>query len=506
MRKKQAVVILHGMGEQIPMETLQGFVDAVWVHDSTLIRAERPDSATGEPRKINATWSKPDRRNRSYELRRITTESLDTSGSTDFYEFYWAHLMYGTTWEQVKAWLFDLLWRWPWHVPGGVLPAWIVLWLISIAVGLGSLVTLVPLATLRACLFDACATQPVASPNLLWSVGLPMLTGLVSLVIGAFVSTFLLKYFGDVARYVKADPPNVARRQEIREKGVELLETLMGRNDNGNYMGSEYDRIVVVAHSLGTIIAYDILAHCFARLNTKFPVTSAEAAIAVQPERAALESMIRGAVGLPNAKGADAPDPVALDLDEFQRQQELCRKELNSQGNPWLVSDFITLGSPLTHAEFLLAKDKKCLRIAQDQRVFPTCPPSLEFDASTGLRHFTYKLSGAAPDLEGTHFRLPHHAAHFAYTRWTNLYSRHFGIVWGDIISGPLSGQFGLMANNASVSGIRDIRVLPSKKPGRRWKWPPFFSHTKYWLMKDPAQTEDHIQALRDALALKHGR
>lgn len=27
---KQAVVILHGMGEQIPMETLNGFVKKVW--------------------------------------------------------------------------------------------------------------------------------------------------------------------------------------------------------------------------------------------------------------------------------------------------------------------------------------------------------------------------------------------------------------------------------------------------------------------------------------------
>jgi hypothetical protein len=31
MQKKIAVIIAHGMGEQIPMGTLEGFVRAVWV-------------------------------------------------------------------------------------------------------------------------------------------------------------------------------------------------------------------------------------------------------------------------------------------------------------------------------------------------------------------------------------------------------------------------------------------------------------------------------------------
>ncbi|MEK1888218.1 MAG: hypothetical protein AAAB35_11735 [Phyllobacterium sp.] len=62
---KQAVVIIHGMGEQIPMETLQGFVETVWVTDDSLIDRDRPDSLTGGKRFENAVWSKPDRRNRS---------------------------------------------------------------------------------------------------------------------------------------------------------------------------------------------------------------------------------------------------------------------------------------------------------------------------------------------------------------------------------------------------------------------------------------------------------
>jgi len=99
---KQAVVVIHGMGEQIPMQTIMGFTEAVWTTDADLIDPMRPDSTTGGKRERNAIWFKPDARNRSYELRRLTTESVAARGSTDFYEFYWAHLMHGTAWEHFR--------------------------------------------------------------------------------------------------------------------------------------------------------------------------------------------------------------------------------------------------------------------------------------------------------------------------------------------------------------------------------------------------------------------
>ena len=37
-RRGQAVVIVHGMGEQRPMSTLRGFVEAVWSRDPRLRR------------------------------------------------------------------------------------------------------------------------------------------------------------------------------------------------------------------------------------------------------------------------------------------------------------------------------------------------------------------------------------------------------------------------------------------------------------------------------------
>lgn len=485
---KQAVVILHGMGEQIPMQTLESFVEAVWTTDMDLVNAGKPDPDTGKPRSRNASWGKPDARNHSYELRRITTEDSRDGGSTDFYEYYWADLMHGTTWEQVQAWIFDLLWRNPFRrVPRPVLLAWLVLWLLALCVIVVALAGMVP-------------ADPEAGQSALRAI----LGGIAALAVSAFVSNVLVKRFGDVARYVKAKPPNVARRQEIRSNGVQLLEKLMASTVKGK---PEYDRIIVVAHSLGTIVAYDILTQLFARHNTT--LAAARPAEMPQPERDAMERMIRRAAGVAVDRGVPPAAPEPLDIDAFRSQQARCLAEARSQGSPWIISDLITLGSPLTHAEFLLAESRADLRARQASRVLPVCPPALEYDGVTKLLHFSY-----GPGKDPVDRRLPHHAALFAYTRWTNLYSDQRLILSGDLISGPLGTAFGLCppggVETTVVSGIRDIAVLPmldgagNPVPGARRR---FLTHNHYWNLTkgDPGRDGTppaHIAALRKALGL----
>jgi hypothetical protein len=111
-RDKRAIILIHGIGEQVPMETLRSFVDAVWTSNAGVIGADVPDGDTGEhPRVRNPVWSKPDDRNHSFELNRITTETGADGLRTDFFEFYWAHLMHGSTWQQVTAWVRKILLR-----------------------------------------------------------------------------------------------------------------------------------------------------------------------------------------------------------------------------------------------------------------------------------------------------------------------------------------------------------------------------------------------------------
>jgi hypothetical protein len=72
--KKIAMVFTHGMGEQIPMETLIGFVEAAWVANTDAHWAAPPDE---NPRD---TWFTPDPVTGSLELRRITTRWTARNG------------------------------------------------------------------------------------------------------------------------------------------------------------------------------------------------------------------------------------------------------------------------------------------------------------------------------------------------------------------------------------------------------------------------------------------
>ncbi len=122
-RAMQAVLVIHGMGEQIPMDTLKSFVNAVWRKDDVITANALPD-----PTEV---WSKPDDRTGSLELRRITTrESIASPPEfpagvrTDFYELYWADLTAGATWDSLKAWVSGLLFRPLRSVPPNVRLAW----------------------------------------------------------------------------------------------------------------------------------------------------------------------------------------------------------------------------------------------------------------------------------------------------------------------------------------------------------------------------------------------
>jgi hypothetical protein len=515
MAKKTAVIIIHGIGEQVPMETLNEFVDTVWTRDLSLASAGKPDPNTGEVRTKNASWSKPDARNRSFELQLVTTESDSDGRRVDFFEYYWAHRVTGTTWEQVRAWLFGLMLRNPFtNVPKGVLPAWTVMWLvffvflyISLIAGMGVSKDVIDPAS--ASFPPIHGTLALAAWVQAWPKRLIAVVWGVAGLVSGWILTVMVDVAGDVVRYVQATPKNIAIRQSIRENGVQLLETLMGIDEHGQQGRTEYDRIIVVGHSLGTIVAYDILTHAFGRHNTRLDPAKVKGM--TQENRVALEDLVRQAYLDPGK---------TISQDVYGALQDACREELAGIGNPWIVSDFISLGSPLTHAEFLMAADRDSLALYKEKRVLPSCPPALEFDQKTGQLHFTYRTRGVSRegdshDVEAP--RMPHHSALFAYTRWTNIYSPLVGVLLGDIVSGPVGGQFGLdrKDNAPPVSGIRDIAVLPcaptetgTAQQDRKRR---VLTHLRYWdcgYARGQAGADEpfHISALRDALDLGRRR
>lgn len=78
-------------------------------------------------------------------------------------------------------------------------------------------------------------------------------TAFLVAALAAGAQYFLLSYLGDAARYLSPSPRNISLRQQVRANGIKLLRHL--------HASGRYDRIVVVGHSLGSVIGYDILKH-----------------------------------------------------------------------------------------------------------------------------------------------------------------------------------------------------------------------------------------------------
>jgi hypothetical protein len=469
----QAVVVIHGMGEQRPMDTIKAFVKAVWETDAVITANNLP-----HPSQV---WSKPDIRTGSLELRRITTRESIPSASfprrvrTDFYELYWADLTAGSTWDQFTGWVRGLLFRPLSRVPPDVRLAWVALWIATLAV-----IALAVLAALPADVWRKIGVN--------WLAEWHWLLAFVAAAFGAWLHKIATATFGRVVRYTKADPDNIAARQAVRERGLKLMSAL----HEGNY----YKRIVLVSHSLGTMLAHDLLSYFWAQRDA--PRKIAE----TSPEFDAL-------CELEHAAAAVDLNPTAAVLDQYYAAQRRLRAALAARPAPpahdpqarpdprWLITDFVTLGSPLAHAEFLIAASAEDLARRKFERELPQSPPLREdLDPNVfRLAQATGKLPVGSdfktsklisfPPPSSPHVWELHHAAPFAVVRWINVYDTASLVFRGDIIGGPLAKPFG--------PAIIDIDLKSLRGQSRS------FSHTKYWEIDgEPI----HIDVLRRVVNL----
>jgi hypothetical protein len=472
MADMQAVVVIHGMGEQIPMNTIKGFIDAVWQKDDVITANELPD-----PTEV---WSKPDARTGSLELRRITTREsvrnlpqFPAGVRTDFYELYWADLTGGATWDSLKSWVSGLLFRPLSRVPPNVRLAWLVLWLGSLLVVALGILALLPASVWK-------DTRFAGLTDWQW------LLAAAAVAVTALVHQMGTSTFGRVVRYTRADPNNIAARAAVRERGLKLLRAL--------HDGPHYKRIVIVAHSLGTILAHDLLSYFWAEREAARTIREGtlefDALCALERAAAQLEA---------------APDDQPA-LAAYALAQRTLRRELSGRAAPltnsvdarWLVSDLVTLGSPLTHAEFLIASDRADLDRRLAERELPQSPPYRERLDPNVFHHAqaTNAMPVAnSPDqtrlmsypvVPASETWMLHHAAPFAEVRWTNIYDPAVLVFFGDVISGPLRHLFG--------PAIVDVN-LKERRGNRQSKT---FTHTKYWAIDEASR----IAACREAVNL----
>jgi hypothetical protein len=260
-------------------------------------------------------------------------------------------------------------------------------------------------------------------------------------------AVFLQSYLGDAARYFRNSPGNVAVRREIRKQAVATLASL--------HESGQYDRIIVVAHSLGSVIAYDMLRTYFSRTCNdlpnprdlgdtvkeldKFPLGESLTPAELQASRDRFRALSRSLV--------DSIARYPSVLDDGTRKRRVAK---------WLVTDFVTLGSPLTHAKYLMCngdtRDELDADFARrvDEREFPTCPPQ-------GEHRLVFPRDDDTVEF--------HHGAVFAFTRWTNIFFPLKQLFWGDAVGGPLGGLFGRFIEDVPVEKGSDLLL----------------GHTHYW-------------------------
>lgn len=481
---KQAVVVIHGIGEQMPMDTIKKFVHAVWQTDGEITRA-----GVGQEEEV---WSKPDFRTGSLELRRITTRSSiptvtfpktegapDSGGvRTDFYELYWADLSAGTTMNRIVTWVGYLLFRWPRKsVPRKMRAAWILLWIFSLVI---------------VYLLGAPAFKPTTALLGLHPYGwLGRLPSWFGTLLGAGLvflgNRYLIPYVGRVVRYTRATPDNIAARRDIRERGLKLLDALHD---------GEYERIIVVGHSLGAILGYDLINYFWAsRLASHTFKEGTPDFIAFH----AVEAALAGYRAEPSAEKMATFKAKQRELSIVLRHRESPPRKADGTFDPvtdrWLITDFVTLGSPLTHSDFLLTSDWTTFAQLKETREFPTCPPVDEVLDVSNLQRAKVAGLPLTPAQQprlmsfgfGKQLWQMHHAAAFAATSWTNIYDPARWIFWGDIVSGPHAPLFG--------GAVTDVDLTASH--AQPWS---FFTHTKYW--RPRGKDVRHILELRRALNL----
>jgi hypothetical protein len=439
--ERQAIIVVHGIGEARPGQMLREFVSNVFKQDVGEIHFVKPDYLSS-----------------LFEMRMATVPRSDAyRPTTDVFELYWAHLIRDTTITQVYSWMLRLIFSRDSRIPKTLnRVVWLARVLLFAAlIGFGWLMTK-----------DVSGWLKAIGGGVL--VSLPAIG---SLALKTLRDDYIIGYAGDAARYLEPRPDNIPRRQEIRKAGADILDAL---HDTGRY-----SRIIVYGHSLGSVVAYDILNHAWAlrsRDREPVPKTSSRALLA-------LEDMLNPRSGQGTHRS----------IEDIQTMQYEAWREYRRNGFSWRVTDFVTAGSPLAHAPWLLNLDEKTEfpDLVRD-RSFPTCPPQTELTktpVANILRNaftFTHAYQDLTDRRKTRSVLVPHHAGSFALTRWTNLFFPYKGLLNGDPVAGPLSGCLG--------HWIRDIRLNQTTTG---------FAHCRYSnrLLEDQA-----VEAVRNALNLPFRR
>jgi len=474
-----AVVVVHGIGNQLPMDTVRALVDNVFGDQSGLVKRA-------------AVYSRLDRDADFLDLRRLMLTQTDDHPRADFYELYWQPTFGSGSPGAVLGWVWRLLRR----KPIGRQMRQVVA-TARIALGLMLLVVL-----------GATAAVVTFGPQDGWTrYVVPVIPALAAFAAlpKLLVRNLLSTVIADASRWFAPSPTDIEGRDKVRQLGLNLLTEL---HRHGNDDKPRYGRIIVVGHSLGAVVAYDAIRLAFDKLRDPDNHMDAAAGPLAQRQPHAWKFMT-AMPGTPPVPGTPPHEP--LDGQAYHRIQSQLHAEQRSLEVSWRVTDFISVGTPLTHAPDLLSTKHVDFKRRVEENEFPSCPPQGERQHREERWAQAGKpvplAAGKNGDGRIAFYRKleqgplrAHEASPFATTRWTNLYIPMKWWLGGDPVGGPLQQVFG--------RGVHDVAVEISapEKTRRRAMAKPVAAHTLYWQRVSPGHEDpekDCVVRFRNAMDLR---
>lgn len=275
-----AMLVCHGMGQQVPFETLDAVGKAIAEEHLRGSGAEGSDTA-GRSVEVVLRFVRPTDCEQLLPRAELT---LKQNGEADrnihLYEAYWAPLTEGvisyrqTAWHLLKAGfsgfrasLATQFSRWMFSGPKDLPVMRCTTLLLILAFLLCVPLLALPLITGA---FFKYASQGYTAISF-WS-----LVAALALIASYYIRRFVVQYMGDVIIYVSSNEVNDfwKIRDEIKKIGLCLAKVVYGalaKEDNKGSTAGEgesaqaptrrllYSQVVVIGHSLGSVVAYDTL-------------------------------------------------------------------------------------------------------------------------------------------------------------------------------------------------------------------------------------------------------
>jgi hypothetical protein len=267
-RARIAMIVCHGMGEQVPFETLNAVAEALWKRQSD----EPMDASNARVR--YATFGE------DWLPRVELTLRTPGDGQCDvhLYEVYWAPLTEGkVTARDALSFLVGAGLRGMRYCARGSFDRWMFGSRLEFRLPRRGVLQLgAALAALLALLVAFAGVAAAAAAELLrfmhpgampppprWLPALPeawMLASLAAaLIVFWWLRWFLVQSVGDVAAYISAHRASrfTEIRRAIQDAGRSVARNVYAARDESGE--PQYAHVLLVGHSLGSVMAYDIL-------------------------------------------------------------------------------------------------------------------------------------------------------------------------------------------------------------------------------------------------------